>query len=111
MKELKLLKKLEDLDLYAHNVTFQFPKSERHVLCSHMRDTLAKIIKLVIRCSKRYYKKTSLQDIDVELEYYRSLVRKAFSLRYINIKRYEIWSRHIDEIGKMIGSWIKSIKG
>lgn len=111
MKELILLKKLEELDLYAHKATLQFPKHEKHVLCAHMRETLAQIIKLVVRCSKKYYKKTTLQDIDVELEYYRSLVRKAFVLRYINTKKYEIWSRHTDEIGRIIGGWIKNVKG
>ena len=111
MKELKLLKKLEELDIYAHNAAMQFPKYEKHVLSANMRETLARVIKLTIRCSKRYYKKTTLQDIDIELEYYRSLIRKAFKLKYINVKRYEIWSRYTDEIGRMVGGWVKNIKG
>lgn len=110
MKELKILQKLEELDIYAHGVMLNFPKYEKHVFCANLRETSANIIRLAIRCKKKYYKKTTLQDIDIELEYYRSLVRKAYTLKYINIKRYEIWSRHTEEIGRMVGGWIKNIK-
>ena len=109
MQNLTILAKLEELDAYTHRVLLQFPKYERHVLCATIRQTLANLIKLTIRCAKKYYKKNSLQDIDVELEYLRSLVRKAYILKYINTHKYEVWSKHINEVGKMLGGWIKSV--
>lgn len=32
--------KLEELDAYTHNVLHQFPRVERHLLCSDMRGAL-----------------------------------------------------------------------
>jgi hypothetical protein len=97
---------MEELDAYSHQVLIQFPKYEKHVLAAEIRFTLARVIKLSVRTAKKYYKKTTLQDLDIEVEYLRSLVRKSHRLKYINTRRYKVWSGHIDEVGRMIGGWI-----
>ena len=33
--------------------------------------------------------------------------RKAHRMGYINTNRLEVWMRHTNEIGKMVGAWIK----
>lgn len=109
-EELKLLTRLEELDQYSHGVLQQFPKHEKYVLAMQIRQTLAELIHQTIRCAKRFHKKTSLQDMDIEVEYLRSLVRKSYALGYVNIHRYEIWSSHVNEIGKIVGGWIKAAK-
>jgi hypothetical protein len=106
LQKLKILAKMEELDAYSHQVVIQFPKYEKHVLAAEIRETLSQVIKLSVRTAKRYYKKTTLQDLDIEVEYLRSLVRKCHRLKYINTKRYNIWSAHIDEVGRMVGGWI-----
>lgn len=110
LEELKLLTRLEELDQYSHGVLQQFPKHEKYVLAMQVRQTLSELIHQTIRCAKRFHKKTSLQDMDIEVEYLRSLVRKSYALGYINIHRYEIWSSHVNEIGKIVGGWIKAAK-
>lgn len=109
LRKLKILAKMEELDAYSHQVLIQFPKYEKHVLAAEIRATLAQIIKLTVRTAKKYHKKTTLQDLDVEVEYLRSLVRKAHRLKYINGHRYQVWSAHVDEIGRMVGGWINRI--
>jgi hypothetical protein len=110
MQDLIILTKLEELDAYSHTALIQFPKYEKFVLCAEIRNALSKIIKLTVRTAKQYYKKTTLQDLDIEIEYLRALIRKSHRLKYITIKRYEIWVRHINEIGKMVGGWLKKVK-
>jgi len=109
LSKLKILAKLEELDSYSHRVLIQYPKYEKHVLAAEIRNTLAQLIKLTIRTGKKYYKKTTLQDLDIEVEYLRSLVRKSHKLKYINDHRYKVWSSHINEIGRMVGGWMKNI--
>lgn len=109
MKDLIILTKLEELDAYSHIAVIQFPKYEKFVLATEIRNTLNNIIKLTIRAGKLYHKKTTLQDLDIEVEFLRNLIRKSHRLKYINIKRYEIWMNHVNEIGKMVGGWIKKI--
>jgi len=110
LENLTLLTKLEELDTYSHKALVQFPKYEKFVLCAEVRQTLTNLIKMTVRTAKRYYKKTTLQELDIEIEYLRSLIRKAYRLEYINVRRYEIWIRHVNEIGKMAGGWINSAK-
>ena len=51
-----------------------------------------------------------MQDLDASLDLLRSQVRTAYKLRYLDTRKYEIWARHMDEVGRMIGGWFKSIK-
>jgi hypothetical protein len=69
-----------------------------------------RLLELVITCNKKYYKKTTLQELDVELDVLRSYVRLGFNLHYLPIKKYELWSKFNDEIGRMIGGWMRSQK-
>lgn len=108
MEGLRILDKLEELDVYAHKAAMQFPKAERHVLSAEVRSVVAELVRLAIRAAKRHHKKTTLQDMDVAVEVKRRLIRKAFRLRYIDAHRYEVWSRLVDEIGRMVGAWLRS---
>lgn len=110
LDNLMILTKLEELDAYSHKAVIGFPKYEKFVISAEIRQTLTEIIKLVVRAAKRYYKKTTLQDLDIEIEYLRSLIRKTHRLKYIDTRKYEIWIRHVNEIGKMVGGWINSSK-
>ena len=107
---LKLLTKIEEVEHYSHIAMQQFPKSEKYALALQIRETLSEIVHITIRCAKRYYKKTTLQDLDIEIEYLRTLIRKSYALKYINCHKYEVWSFQINEIGKITGGWLKTVK-
>lgn len=102
-----LIEKIEELDAYSHQVMHQWPKIERFVLAAEIRATLLRIRRICAVAWKRRQKAAALFDLDVEIEILRHLVRKAYRLRYITAKRLEVWARHIDEIGRMVGAWIK----
>lgn len=104
---LVLLTKLEELESYTHTVLHQFPKLERHLLCADLRASTTQLLRLTVVAWKRRQKSAALFDLDVEIEVVRQLVRKAHRLNYINTNRLDIWMRHINEIGKIVGAWIK----
>lgn len=110
MNEFKIQQKVYDMIQYGNLCLIQFPKSEKFVMAAEIRKSMYCILSLVVRANKKYYKKTTIQDLDIELEILKNFVRLSFDLKYINIKKYEFWSRQLDEIGKMIGGWIKSTK-
>lgn len=110
MEDLKILTKIEELGVYTHQILFQFPKYEKFVLCAQIRGVIDDIIRLIVRAGKKYYKKTTLQDLDIEIEFFRSLIRKSHKLKYINTHRYGIWISHVNEVGRMLGGWIKAVK-
>lgn len=108
MQELVLEQKCKDMIMYGYVAMRQYPNHEKHVLAAETRLSMLSMLRLVITASKRYHKKTTLTDLDVELAVLKSQVRLAFDLRYIDVKKYEVWSGHLVEIGKMVGGWIKS---
>lgn len=110
MDDLKIRRKCEDMIAYGHVVLRQFPKAERHVLCAEIRRAMWNLLRLIIICNRRYHKKTTMQDLDAELDLLRSQIRMAQRLGYLAFKSYEVWSRHLDEIGRMIGGWFRSLR-
>lgn len=109
-ESLATLEKLEEVSAYSRIALRQFPKYEKFLLAAEIRTALTEIKRLLIRAAKRYYKKTTLEDLDIEIELLRSLVRESVRLQYIDIKRYEVWSAKIGEIGKMLGAWLKNVR-
>lgn len=110
MDDLKIRQKTEEMIAYGYSAVAQFPRAERHVLSQEIRTTMWRLLRLIIQCNRRYFKKTTMQDVDTELDLLRSQVRIATELGYLPFKRYEVWSRMLDEIGRMIGGWFKSLK-
>jgi len=107
-EDLKIRQKIEDMMIYAYQTLNQYPKFEKYSLVTETKESILKLLKLTITCNKKYYKKTTLQELDVELDILRSYVRLGFNLQYLPPKKYENWARMNDEIGRMIGGWIKS---
>lgn len=110
MEDLKIRRRTEEMIGYAYIALRQFPKAERHVLSAEIRTSCWRLLRLIVVCNKRYHKKTTLQDLDAELDMLRSLVRMAHELGFLGFAKYETWSRKIDEIGRMAGGWIKAMK-
>lgn len=108
-EDLKVLQKVYDMIQYGYIALRQYPKSEKFTLAADTKRSMYELLKLIIRANKRYYKKTTLQDIDIELDNLRYLVRLGNDLNFLPFKKYENWSRLLNEIGRMIGGWMKSI--
>ena len=109
-EELKILRKTYDMMAYAYPALSQFPKSEKFALCTDIKRCMDLILERIIEANKKYYKKTTLQELDVEIEKLRHYIRLSKDLRFISIKKYDVWSGMVDEIGRMLGGWIKSAK-
>lgn len=109
-ESLAMLEKMEEVSAYSRIALRQFPKYEKFLLAAEIRTALTEIKRLLIRAAKRYYKKTTLEDLDIEIELLRSLVRESVKLQYIDMKRYEVWAAKIGEIGKMLGAWLKNVR-
>ena len=107
-----LLQKIYDMILYGNICLKQFPKSERYVLAEDIRKSMYRLLELSVRLNKKYYKKTTLQDTDTELEVLRTFIRLSADkeMKYLSIKKYENWSKMLNEIGRIIGGLQKSFK-
>jgi len=116
----KFIETMKLLNIYLNH----FPKHERHALCSTIRTTAYNLYNLITEAFKRYYKKTTLTQIDITHEQLRMQIYLAYELGYFGFSggkeaenrsdveghRYLTISRLIDELGKLIGAWIGNAK-
>lgn len=69
-----------------------------------------RILEYIIAAQKKYFKKTTLQDADIQLEELRLFNDLSYDLRFIDEKRYKLISEKLCEIGRLLGGWINSQK-
>ena len=104
--EFKTLEKLSDMILYAYPILAQFPRSEKFVLAADIKQIMLNAFRLCIEVGKKKSKKTSLFNLDVEIEALKRYIRLSYDLKFLSIHHYNVWSAKVAEIGRMIGGLI-----
>lgn len=110
MNEMVIEKRMVDFIASTHHVINRLPKHEQLSLGSQIRNCQCEIMRLCVSVRRKHHKKTTARDLDIEMDLLRHLYRLCFSLRYINVDRYEAVSIKLSEIGRMVGGLIKSIR-
>lgn len=104
-----LLQKVFDMMEYGYLALAQFPKSEKYALATDIKRCMDVMLERCIEAQKKYYKKTTLQEFDVEVTKLKAYMRLSFNLGFLPSKKYEVWSGMVVEIGKMLGGWLKTV--
>ena len=108
MQELIIYQKTYDLMLYLFPIVDRFPKHEKFVLCTQIKNCVLDITRKIIRANKHLNKRPFLYDIDIAIEELRLLIRFSHERRYLSGKSYAETSKRLNEIGRLLGGWIKS---
>ena len=108
-EDFKLLQKIEDMIAYAYPILSRFPKAEKFSLAQDIRFSMNSLLKLTITEEKKYSKRTTLENMDIENETLKHYVRLANKLQFLSNHSYGVWEAKIVEIGKMIGGLLKSV--
>jgi hypothetical protein len=102
-----------------------FPKHEKYALANRIRNTAYEIYDLISEAQKRYFKKTTLTNLDITHEKLRMQFFLANELGYFDFfdgrqtkkppveqaaHRYLTINKMVDELGRMIGGWIQKLK-
>jgi len=100
-----------------------FPRHERYALCQEIRVAAYGCYNVIVECHKRHHNKTALTRLDIQHEQLRMLVHLAFEMGYYEYKdgkrqateqealrRYTAASVLINELGAMIGGWLRSLR-
>jgi len=112
----KYLEFIKLLNIYLNH----FPKHEKFALVLTIKNHAYQLYNLIIECQKRYHKKTSLTLLDITHEQLRMQLYLAYELGYFKFTnnknsndskveehRWITISNLVNELGKMIGGWIK----
>lgn len=108
MEELKIQQKTFEMMEYAYKAMAQYPKGEKFALVVDIKRCMDTILERIVEANKKYYKKTTLQELDVEIMKLKAYIRLSYKLGFLPLKKYELWSEKVVEIGRMVGGWIKS---
>ena len=115
-KPFYLREKIGEMVQYGYPLTMGFSRKNRE-LADEMRKEMLTIYRLSVEIDKKYYKKSTVQSLDVELAVLRQLVRMAadkdfYGGKYappLTVHQYEVWAKKNDEIGRLLGGYIKAL--
>lgn len=99
--------KMRDLLTWLLERVAGFPRSYRFVLGERIGNLALDVLEKLLEATYSAQKRAVLQRANLDLEKLRHLLRSAFELKCINIRQYEYVAYEIDEVGRMVGGWIK----
>ncbi|PIQ01475.1 MAG: four helix bundle protein [Shewanella sp. CG18_big_fil_WC_8_21_14_2_50_42_11] len=114
----KYIETVKLLNMYLNH----FPNHEKYALCNQIRTTAYRIYDLITEGVKRYQKKTTLRNLDIAHQQLRMQLHLAFELGYFKFRdgakvekanpqeRFMKISALVDELGRMIGAWVKKFE-
>lgn len=105
---LRVLQRCEQMIAYGHQALTHFPRVERHVMSQEIRTSMWDIHRLIVRAHKKYTKKTTLQELDIEVAVLRARLRVAVEVGHLPPRKHEVWSEHLAALGAMTGAWLRS---
>jgi hypothetical protein len=109
MTQLIIFQKHYDLLVYSFPIIGRFPKDQRFILGQQIENQMLEIGKMIVHANKLKQKRGKLFEIDIELEKLRFLIRIAKDLKHITISKYGHHCERLDEIGKLLGGWLKAV--
>ena len=110
--EIPIFKKTYDFYKEFYIFELDFPKKDRYTLGQRCEDHLLEVlegIKLAAQTGKSG-KLEILKDVSAKLDLLKVFMRLALDVKALNDKRYVICLNHLQEIGRMLGGWMKSIR-
>ena len=102
-----VIAKLYDLILYLLEQIPKFPRSHRFVLGDRIQTLVLDVLDLLIEAAYTRDKADLLKRATLQLEKLRYLIRISKDLTFLSGRRYEFAAAQIDEIGRMVGGWMR----
>ena len=85
----------------------KFPRSQRFLLGDRIEAAALDVLDGLIEATYARAVTAILGRVNLLLEKLRFLIRIAKDLHYLDMRRYEYAARAIDEIGRLVGGWIR----
>jgi hypothetical protein len=106
-----ILTKLQDLLVYLIPQLNKFPRDQKFVLGDRIETKLLDVQEFCLRAYYSRDKRGHLLEANLQLEVARHLVRLANALKLFSNHTYGLLAEKMDEVGRMIGGWLKSVSG
>jgi len=105
--ELLVISKMYDLTIWCCQRIANFPRDRRYTLGDRIERRLYDVIEALLRAKYARERADILREINLQLEMLRFQFRMAKDLRCLSIEAYGYASRSVNEVGKLVGGWLK----
>jgi hypothetical protein len=85
----------------------KFPRSQKFLLGDRIQATALDVLERLIEATYTKARRPALLAANLGIEKLRFLFRLATELRYLDPRRYEHAARTLDEVGRLVGGWLK----
>lgn len=110
--DLPIFHKSYDFIIILSEQIAKFPKKDRYTLGTRLENTALDFFTLIIRANHEYGlgRVKFLAEASITLDLLKILVRLAKDKRAFYPKQYLLLEERLQEIGRMLGGWIKSLR-
>ncbi len=110
--DIPIFKKSYDLYKDFYNLRLSVPKQDRYTLWQKCESLLIEVLEGILLASQqsKSEKLPTLEKTSVKLNFLRVCIRLMKDIKAIDSKKYIIIEANLDEIGRMLGGWIRSTK-
>ena len=105
--ELQVIEKAYELVVWLSQHLEKFPKTYKFMLGERMGNRLYEVLELLIEAKYSRDRQPLLKRVNLHLEVLRFQSRIAKDTRCWSIENYGSASRKIDDVGKLVGGWLK----
>ena len=86
----------------------KFPRAQKFLLGDRIQGTALDVLEALIEATYTRERKIHLARANLGLEKLRFFFRLATEMGYLDTRRYEHAARSLEEIGKLVGGWVKA---
>jgi|SRR3989338_7066497 len=110
--DIPIFKKSYDLYKKFYGYRADIPRQDRYALWQRCENCLLDVLESVLLASQMHKgeKVPTLEKASVKLNFLRIFIRLMKDTKAIDNKKYVALEVEVDEIGRMLGGWIKSSK-
>jgi hypothetical protein len=106
-KDLPIFVKWLDFLKWLLLTTDKFPKKARFTFSDRINNLALNIVEDLVEARYTKQRGIILARTNLNLEKLRVLIRISYELRFISFKAYEQATYSINEVGRMLGGWLK----
>ena len=109
--ELLVISKTYDLVKWSSEHTSRFPRNHRFVLGERLEQRLYSLLETLIQAKYSRPREPLLREANLSLELLRFQFRLAKDLNCLRGNSYEFATKAVNEIGRMVGGWMRKSEG
>jgi hypothetical protein len=110
MPDSPIFARCDALVLWVLRTTVRYPRAYRAALGKATQEAALLLQRELIAAARRRDKRRALQAADEALHELRVLLRQGQALSLMTVGQYEHVTRMLDEVGRLLGGWRKSLK-